>query len=96
VAYTRSKFTPWPLEGGPPGSSNHILIRRARGEKERYSVVSGLTLNMDDVIQVMTATGAGWGDPLQRDPALVQNDLKNGYITPEQAARDYGLDKPFL
>jgi len=26
-------------------------------------VVSGLTLNTDDVIQVMTATGAGWGDP---------------------------------
>jgi len=38
----------------------------------------------------MTATGAGWGDPLERDRALVEEDLKNGYVTPEQAARDYG------
>ncbi len=93
VAYTRSAEPPWPLQGGQPGSPNHILIRRADGEQERYSVVSGLTLNKDDVIQVMTATGAGWGDPLARDLALVEDDLKNGYITEEQAKRDYGLGK---
>ncbi|MFN8455198.1 MAG: hydantoinase B/oxoprolinase family protein [Anaerolineae bacterium] len=92
VAYTRSKFTPWPLKGGQPGSSNHIVIRRTTGEKENYAVVSGLTLNTDDVIQIMTATGAGWGDPHQRDPALVKEDLKNGYLTPEQARRHYGLE----
>jgi N-methylhydantoinase B len=94
VAYTRDKVPPWPLKGGQPGSPNHIIIRRANGEKERYSVVSGLTLNTDDVIQVMTATGAGWGNPMERDPALVKDDLKNGYITPEQAKRYYGLDEP--
>jgi len=70
-----------------------VLIVRANGETERYSVVSGLTLNTDDVIRVMTATGAGWGDPMQRDPALVKADLKNGYITEEQANRYYGLGK---
>jgi N-methylhydantoinase B len=91
-AYTRSAVPPWPLEGGQPGSSNHIVIRRADGEKERYSVASGLTLNTDDVIQVMTATGAGWGDPMERDLALVKEDLKNGYITLEQANRYYGFD----
>jgi N-methylhydantoinase B len=67
------------------------VIRRANGETERHAVVSGLTLNTDDVIQVMTATGAGWGDPLQRDRALVLQDLKDGYVTPEQAERYYGL-----
>jgi N-methylhydantoinase B len=93
VAYTRDKIPPWPLNGGQPGSPNHIVIRRANGERERYSVISGLTLNTDDVIQVMTATGAGWGNPLERDLALVKEDLKNGYITPEQANQHYGLDK---
>ena len=93
VAYTRSRVPPWPLKGGQQGSPNHVLIVRANGETERYSVVSGLTLNTDDVIRVMTATGAGWGDPMQRDPALVKTDLKNGYITEEQANRYYGLGK---
>jgi N-methylhydantoinase B len=70
-----------------------VLIVRANGETKRYSVVSGLTLNTDDVIRVMTGTGAGWGDPMQRSLELVQEDLKNGYITEEQANRYYGLDK---
>jgi N-methylhydantoinase B len=96
VAYTRSRIPPWPLEGGCQGSANHVLIVRANGTKERYSVVSGLTLNTDDVIRVMTATGAGWGDPMLRNTDLVKEDLKNGYITEEQANRYYELDKRAL
>jgi len=93
VAYTRSRVLPWPLKGGCEGSPNHVLIVRANGTTERYSVVSGLTLNTDDVIRVMTATGAGWGDPMQRDLELVKDDLKNGYLTGDQANRYYRLDK---
>jgi N-methylhydantoinase B len=93
VAYTRDKVPPWPLLGGQPGSPNHVLIRRASGKTERYAVTSGLTLNTDDVIQVMTGTGAGWGEPLKRPLELVEQDLRNGYITLEQANRYYGLDK---
>ncbi len=93
VAYTRDKNPPWPLKGGQPGSPNHVLIRRANGQVERHAVTSGLTLHKDDVIQVMTGTGAGWGDPMERPLELVYQDLKNGYITLEQANRYYGLDK---
>lgn len=92
VAYTRSKFPPWPLEGGSEGSSNHVLIVRSDGTMERHAVVSGLTLNTDDVIRIMTATGAGWGDPLQRDIALIKSDIKNEYITLEQANRYYDFE----
>lgn len=91
VAYTRDRIPPWPLLGGQPGSGNHVQIVRANGETERYSVVSGLTLNTDDIIRVMTATGAGWGNPMERDIALVKEDVKNGYITQEQAEKWYGL-----
>jgi N-methylhydantoinase B len=93
MAYTRSKVPPWPLKGGQAGSPNHIVIRRANGETEHYSVASGLTLNKDDVIQIMTATGAGWGDPMERDLEKVKEDLKNEFITEEQANELYGLDK---
>lgn len=93
VAYTRSRIPPWPLEGGCQGSPNHVLIVRADGTTERYSVVSGLTLNTDDIIRVMTGTGAGWGNPMQRSLELVKEDLKNGFISLEQANRFYGLEK---
>jgi N-methylhydantoinase B len=93
AAYTRSLVPPWPLRGGCPGSPNHIVVARANGDQERYSVVSGLTLNTDDVIRVMTGTGAGWGDPLDRPLELIKEDLKNDYITQEQAVKYYQLDQ---
>jgi N-methylhydantoinase B len=34
--------------------------------------------------------GAGYGDPSERDPALVKRDLARGYISAETAAKDYG------
>jgi N-methylhydantoinase B len=39
----------------------------------------------------MTATGAGWGDPLKRPLELVKQDVKNGYVTLEQAKKSYGV-----
>jgi N-methylhydantoinase B len=37
--------------------------------------------------------GAGYGDPSERDPALVRRDLARGYISEAEAARDYGLSE---
>jgi N-methylhydantoinase B len=37
--------------------------------------------------------GAGYGDPSERDPALVRRDLARGYISAAEAARDYGLSE---
>lgn len=93
AAYTRSKFPPWPLKGGRPGSPNYVEILRKDGSRERYSVAPGLTLQAGEVIRIMTGTGAGWGDPMERDLELVRDDLKNGYITEEQANKYYGLDR---
>jgi N-methylhydantoinase B len=93
AAYTRSKFPPWPLKGGRHGSPNYVEILRTDGTKEKYSVANALTLKKNDVIRVMTGTGAGWGDPEERDIELVKDDLKNGYITEAQANKYYKLDK---
>jgi N-methylhydantoinase B len=41
-------------------------------------------------VRVQSAGGGGYGDPHERDPALIVEDLKNGYITAEGAKADYG------
>ena len=38
-----------------------------------------------------SAGGGGWGDPLDRDPATVQWDVLEGYISLESARDDYGV-----
>lgn len=43
------------------------------------------------IYSVVTGDGSGYGDPLERDPALVVRDLRNG-VTTRRAARDvYGV-----
>ena len=61
VAYTRSRVLPWPLKGGCEGSPNHVVIVRADGSTEDHSVVSGLTVNRDEVIRIITGHGRGLG-----------------------------------
>ena len=36
--------------------------------------------------------GAGFGDPAGRDPELVREDVREGYVTAAAALRDYGIE----
>lgn len=40
---------------------------------------------------MVTATGGGYGNPLKRPAEKVAMDVKNEYITVEQAESDYGV-----
>ena len=91
AGYTRSKILPWSLDGGEEGSPNYVRVLRKDGTSERYAFVSGLTVNKDDVIRIVTGTGGGLGDPKLRDKSAVAADLKNGFITPERAKAIYGV-----
>ena len=78
---------------GQNGSSNYVEILRdskQTREREIYSKPARVPLKKGDVVRMVTATGGGWGDPMQRPQDKVLDDIKNGYITAEQAARYRG------
>ena len=91
AGYTRSKILPWSLDGGNEGSPNYVDVVRKGGATQRYSFVSGLTVNKDDVIRIVTGTGGGLGDPRERDRSAIAEDIRNGFITPERAKLVYGV-----
>ncbi|UDF32338.1 UNVERIFIED_ORG: hydantoinase B/oxoprolinase family protein (plasmid) [Roseateles sp. XES5] len=91
LGYTRSRILPWSLDGGNEGSANYALVLRKNGQSERYAFASGIRVDKDDVIRVITGAGGGVGDPKERDPALVREDIRNGYITAERAREVYGV-----
>jgi N-methylhydantoinase B len=39
----------------------------------------------------VNCAGGGWGNPLERDPEAVRRDVRDGYVTIDGAARDYGV-----
>lgn len=88
----RNKDNPaWGLWGGRNGVHGAYLIRRPDDgdfsvlETPRNRVEAGT------VVAVTTGGGGGWGDPLERDPEAVLNDVVEGYITAEAAEADYGV-----
>jgi N-methylhydantoinase B len=56
---------------------------------EHISKGEGYELRPGDWVQVRTPGGGGYGDPRQRDPALVRRDVDRGYITEAEAERWY-------
>ena len=38
-----------------------------------------------------SAGGGGFGDPLERDPAEVREDVADGYVSIDRARKDYGV-----
>ncbi len=45
----------------------------------------------DDVVSIFAGGGGGYGDPLERLPEHVLQDVVNGLVTVEGAQRDYGV-----
>lgn len=91
LGYTRSRILPWSLDGGNEGSANYAMVLRKNGAAERYAFASGIRVDKDDVIRVITGAGGGVGNPKERDPTLVREDIRNGYITAERAREVYGV-----
>jgi N-methylhydantoinase B len=53
---------------------------------------SGLTFcDEGDKISFISAGGGGYGDPLERDPKAVEQDVQYGYVSIERAKLDYGV-----
>ncbi len=60
-------------------------------EETLINHVAGVPLPATDVFHQITGGGAGMGDPLMRDPERVAADVREGYITRDQARRAYGV-----
>ncbi len=95
LAFTRSKFPPWSIDGGREGSPNYCeVIKADDGSTTRYSFVSELATQPADVIRIVTGSGGGVGDPAERPAELVEQDVRDGLLSPERAAEVYGRVAP--
>ena len=88
VYKTRTK--PWPIGGGRAGENNRIVLNPGTD----LEVVQGGSYNRLDAGEVLvndTGGGGGFGDPFTREPESVARDVRNGFVSVQAAARDYGV-----
>lgn len=91
-SFGRFKFPPWGVDGGSQGSSNYVEILRQGKHcepREIHGKPAGLKLKKGDIVRMVTATGGGWGKPKNRSKEAIERDIKNGFITQEQAKKHY-------
>ena len=80
------------LNGGGPGAPGRFLLDPGGdGERGLPGVFSELPVRPGTTIRVETPGGAGFGDPLERDPTLVLADVRAGKISQRAARERYGV-----
>ena len=99
VTYSRTNSAPWGLLGGYAGSTNRGEIHRTDGKIERNTMATAVPVRKGELIRIVMGHGGGFGDPNLREHAAIERDLRDGYISLEQAFNDYGYrtsQKDFL
>jgi 5-oxoprolinase (ATP-hydrolysing) len=88
------------LEEDPPrgvfGGVNGLVGALTRnpgtaGEEAINAIVSGVPIRAGDLFEIVAPSGGGFGDPLERDPAQVREDVLDGFTTVQQAREAYGV-----
>ena len=63
----------------------------ALGGQEKMLPYCNFELKQTDVLYMRVASGGGYGDPLERDPVLVRNDVENSIVSWDAARQIYGV-----
>jgi N-methylhydantoinase B len=91
----RARTPPFGLFGGKPGATARCHIRRRDGTEEevapRTMKAERLAVREGDVLVVDATSGAGYGNPLERDAQAVLDDVLDGILSRERARTQYGV-----
>lgn len=89
----RGRFAPFGVAGGEPGALNLFSWTSEAGARrpEMASKVTGVRLRRGDRARLETPGGGGFGDPLARDPAKVERDARDGFVSRAAARAAYGV-----
>jgi N-methylhydantoinase B len=87
----RMHCAPWGLHGGQAGMGNHVSVE-ADGVDDvsrTSSKVQARKLKPGERLHLRAGGGGGFGDPLERDPERVADDVRQGYVSVDSARQNY-------
>jgi N-methylhydantoinase B len=80
------------IAGGRPGAPNRLVIRANTDDPFVVAHTANyVPMAAGDTLIYDYGGGGGWGDPLDRDPQAVCEDVLDEYVSVEGAERDYGV-----
>ena len=91
VRADRQVHRPYGLDGGGEGSAGRNILDPGLPTEDKLHGKLTMTLRRGQLFRHELPGAGGYGDALSRDLSLVAKDLRDGLVTPEGAARDYGV-----
>ena len=82
---------PWGLFGGKPGASWSTTVTRHNRDSFKVPARLRFPLRPGDRMLCLTGAGGGYGDPLEREPEKVRDDILDRKVSAEQARDSYGV-----
>lgn len=86
----KRRFPPYGLHGGKPGDPSWNILM-SEDQETVLPTMGARKVAKDDVVSHIIAGGGGWGDPLERDPVLVQQDVWDEKLSIAYVRREYGV-----
>jgi N-methylhydantoinase B len=89
--FERSVTPGWGLFGGRDAVGPDVVVNPGRDDERHMLKTNALPLDAGSVVDLRTGGGGGFGEAFERDPERVRADVRDGYVSLEGAARDYGV-----
>jgi len=86
----KTKTDNWGLKGGKSGARNAVVLHPGT-EKEEWTGMMRETFAAGEGLSNRSGGGAGRGDPFDRDPEKVRQDVLDEYVPQEAAREEYGV-----
>ena len=87
----RCTHAPFGLYGGGAGKRGRNVFNPGTPQEEPLPGKITRVIRKGDVFCYEQAGAGAWGDPLEREPARVLADVRNGYVSHEMAREQYGV-----
>jgi N-methylhydantoinase B len=88
----RERFPAFGIFGGESGAAHGLVLNQGTpGQKDLTLKAVGVELRSGDSVTILAGGGGGYGPPLERNPAAVATDVREGYISAGHAREHYGV-----
>jgi N-methylhydantoinase B len=91
VRADRQTHRPYGLQGGGPGAFGLNVMNPGSDSETKLHAKLTMNLKRGEIFRHELPGAGGWGPALDRDLDMVARDLRDGLVSIEAAARDYGV-----
>lgn len=86
------KYDPWGFAGGLDGTASKLIFTDQKGRQTALpSKVPYKKTHKGETLRIVGPCGGGYGNPHERAPEQVLEDVVDGYVSIERARQDYGV-----